>query len=436
MNKRKTISDRRGSVLLLTIILIIGLSVFLGSFLKIAMGTIKLSDRTFYSNGCVNLAEAGLEEALYALNNADWTGWTSSGGNMSKAIYNISMGRGATGTVKVRINNYATSLTPTVVAEGRANLSTGPDVIKQVEIEASTKSFWANGIVAKDTVTFSGGPGYVDSYDSTDPAHSTGGLYDFAKRKDNGSVGSVLVTTDALALGNTEIWGYAATGGSAPNVGPGGQIHGVNTPAGVNVDPARIRTDFTAEFDPIPSPGSFDQIYTNVNGPAVFGTAGSATVIRATSISNNASEVTQIQGDVTLVVTDDIDIGGTFEVAANSSLTLYVEGDVNVKGNGIVNVTGLPKNLIVYGTASSDQEIKLAGNAAVQAAIFAPNADLVMKGGGVHGTFMGSAVADAVTLTGNFRFHYDESLANLATSGVYTVGGWRELIGQAQWVSF
>ena len=99
-----------------------------------------------------------------------------------------------------------------------------------------------------------------------------------------------------------------------------------------------------------------------------------------------------------------------------------------------MNMSGLSKNLIMYGTASS-QTIKLHGNGAAQAAIYAPNADLELKGGGGTGVFMGAAVVKTAFVNGNFEFHYDEDLSNLGSSGVYLVGGWRELFGQGQWVS-
>ena len=432
-NQRHSREDR-GSVLLITMILTLGLAIFLGSFVKMAMTSYKFSNRSFYSNGCINLAEAGLEEGLYALNNSDWTGWTSSSGHMSRTISNVNLGQGGTGTIKVKVFNYATAASPRIVAEGRAILTSGPHLVKQIEITASKKSFWANGIVAKDTVEFKGGNAFVDSFDSTDPNHSTGGLDDAAKKKDKGSVGSVLVTTDALSLGNAEIWGYAATGGSAPTVGPGGKIHGADTASGVDVDPNRIRTDFTANFDAVTAPTSFDQIYTNVDGTINLGTAGASTVIKATSIENKNNETTRILGDVTMVVTGDIGIKGDFVVDANSSLTIYVDGDVDIGGNGVMNMTGLSKESDHVRTASS-QSIKLHGNGAAQAAIYAPNADLELKGGGTVGVFMGAAVVKTAFINGNYEFHYDEDLANLGSSGVYIVGGWRELYGQAEWVS-
>jgi hypothetical protein len=415
-------------------ILTLGLAIFLASYLKMAMGAYRLSDRSFYSNSSLNLAEAGLEEGLYALNNSDWTGWSLTDGHMNRTITNVALGSGANGTIKVKVYDYATDESPRIVAEGRATLMQGANVIKQIEIEASKKSFWANGIVAKDTIDFKGGSAYVDSFDSMDPAHSTGGMYNFSKRKDNGSVSSISVNTDALSMSNVEVWGYAATGGSPLTVGPEGQIHGVSTPAWMDVDPDRIRTDFTANFASIYAPTSFDQIYTNVSGTVDLGTSGSTTVIRASEIVNKDGEVTQILGDVTLVVTGDIDIKGEITIDNDSSLTVYVDGDVGIGGEGVLNQSGFSKNLIMYGTGSS-QTIKLHGNGAIQAAIFAPNADLELKGGGGTGVFIGAVVAETVFFNGDYEFHYDEDLEKVGLSDVYSVDRWRELYGQAQWVS-
>lgn len=425
---------RRGSVLLITMILTLGLAAFLGAYVKMAMNAYKLSSRSFYSNSCLNLAEAGLEEAMYALNNSDWTGWTASSGHMNRTISNVSLGQGVNGQIKVRVFNYIAASSPRIVAEGLATFTSGPSLRKQIEIQVSTKSFWANGMVAKDDVVFKGGNAAVDSYDTGDPNHSTGGLYDAAKRKDKGSVGSVLVTADAVSISNADIWGYVATGGSAPSVGSGGKIHGTTTPSGVDVDTTRIRADFTANFDTVVAPTSFSSIYTNVSGDIAFGVSGTATTIKATSIKNKNNEVVEFLGDVTLVVTGDVEIKGDFQVGPNASLTMYFDGDMDIGGNGVMNLTNLPEKLIMYGTGTG-QTVKLSGNGAAHAAIYAPDADLELKGGGVLGVFMGAAVAKTVFINGNYEFHYDEALADLGSSGVYTVGGWRELIGQANWAS-
>ncbi len=105
-------------------------------------------------------------------------------------------------------------------------------------------------------------------------------------------------------------------------------------------------------------------------------------------------------------------------------------GDVDIGGNGVVNMSNVPENFQLFGTASSgsSQTIKVSGNGAIQAAIYAPNADIELKGSGSGGVFMGAAVGDNITMTGNFEFHYDEALANFTIDKSYRISRWRELI--------
>lgn len=425
-------SRKKGSILLVTMILALALAVFVGSFIRLAVGSYRFSQRSFYSNSTLNLAEAGLEEAIYSLNNTDWSGWTVSGGDMVRTITGLPIGTNRTGQIKVKVFNYATSTQPRIVAEGLADIGSGLPITKQIEAKVGKKSFWANGMVAKDTVEFKGGNAFVDSYDSSDPTYSTGGLYDPTKNKDNGSVGSTAVTTDAVSISNSDIWGTVSTAGPAPTVGPTGSIMGLDTPSGVTVDPNRIRTDFKANFDMPDVPTSYTSIYTNVSGTTSLGTDGATQTLKLTSLDNSNGETVTIYGDTTLVISGEIDIGGEINIDPNASLTIYVEGDVEIGGNGLINTSQIPANAIIYGVAPTSQTINLHGNGALHAAIYAPNAEVELKGGGTSGEFTGSVVADTVYVNGNYEFHYDEALANLATSKVYTVSLWRELANAAE----
>lgn len=429
LSKRR---NRRGSILLVTMILSLALAIFLGSFIQLALSSYRLSQRSFFSNSTLNLAEAGLEEAIYALNNTDWTGWTASGSDMVRTLAGLPVATNRTGQIKIKVFNHATSTQPRVVAEGTIDVGYGPALVKQVEARLGRKSFWANGMVAKDTVEFKGGNAFVDSYDSSDPNYSTGGLYDPSKNKDNGSVGSTAVTVDAVSLSNSDIWGTVSTAGVAPTVGPTGSIMGLDTPVGVTVDPNRIRSDFKANFDLPDVPTSFSGIYTDISGTTTLGTDGATDTYKVTSIDNSNGEILTILGDTTLVVSGEIDTKGEIFIGPNASLTLYVEGDVTIGGNGLINSTQIPANTIIYGTSTTSQTIKLHGNGAVHAAVYAPNAAVEMKGGGSSGEFTGSVVADTVFVNGNYQFHYDEALADLSTSKVYTVSLWRELANQAE----
>jgi len=95
---------------------------------------------------------------------------------------------------------------PILVSEGRTVEPNGSEIFKQVRVDMETRSLFANGLTAKDTINFNGNSVSVDAYDSTlGPWNST------LNRDDEGSVASISVENGALDVGNGDIWGYLAT---------------------------------------------------------------------------------------------------------------------------------------------------------------------------------------------------------------------------------
>jgi len=441
----KSNKQKRGAILITTVVMAMGVAIALGSFIALSVHSSRLSNSSFNFNSALNLAEAGLETAMSSINRSDWSGWSSYQGNSAnkhRTLPTFDLGPSATGVVDVVVFGATSSPTPRIVAEGRTIGHLGSSVRKQIEVRLRRRSHFATGMVAKDVVTFSGGNAYVDSYNSEDPLYSTGNQYDSAKKRDRGSVASarVEVTTDGVAIGNGNVWGYAATGGSDVDVGSTGSIKGADTPSGVRIDTNRITKDFTANFDVETAPASgFTSIYGAVNSSTTFGSAGtSSTILAASLTSNNSGTVFTIVGDVTMVVTGNTTIKGSIEVAPNSSLTLFVDGDADIGGNGIVNATNQPKNVVIYGTKSTAgaQTIKLHGNGVLQAAVYAPNATIELKGGGSSGVMCGSVIGHTIKMTGNYEFHYDESLAEFAAGNPWAVGLWKEIMVPAEMVAF
>jgi Tfp pilus assembly protein PilX len=437
--------NKRGAILITTVILGIAVAIGLGSFIALTVQASKLSNSSFSLNSALNLAEAGLESAMSSINRSDWSGWSNYSGssaNKTKSLPTFDLGSGTTGHVNVVVFGATSSPTPRIVAQGRTEGNLGSSVRKQIEVRLRRRSHFATGMVAKDLVTFSGGNAYVDSYNSEDPAYSTAGQYDPAKKRDRGSVASarVEVTTDGVAIGNGNVWGYAATGGSDVDVGSTGSIKGADTPSGVRIDTSRITKDFSANFDIETAPDSgFTSVYANVTSSTTFGTAGATSKILAANLTaNNSGDVFTVAGDVTMVVTGNITIKGSIIVTPGSSLTLYLAGDGDIGGNGIVNQTNVPKNVVIYGTDTvvGGQTIKLHGNGILQAAVYAPNAHIELKGGGAVGEMSGSVIGYDIKMTGNYKFHYDEALAELSDGNPWAVGLWREITRPADMVSF
>jgi Tfp pilus assembly protein PilX len=129
-------------------------------------------------------------------------------------------------------------------------------------------------------------------------------------------------------------------------------------------------------------------------------------------------------------------IGGNFSMSGKDSLTLASDGKLtmyvggtscDLGGNGVINPSGYARNFICY-CADTVTSMSFSGNGMFCGILVAPNANLKLNGGGKdNNDFVGSVIANTITLNGHFSFHYDESLKNLKNSGRYIIREWHEI---------
>src|SRR6185436_15222468 len=73
---------QRGSLLIVSMILCAVIGISLASYIQLSKSSLTISNRALYNNAAMNLAENGLEEAMYSINKkvADdtyaWPNWT------------------------------------------------------------------------------------------------------------------------------------------------------------------------------------------------------------------------------------------------------------------------------------------------------------------------------------------------------------------------
>lgn len=450
-------NSKKGSVMIAALILTIITGTIVGFFLKSVTQEVTSSHRSRMSFQAINLAEAGLDHAIYSIRNNDWAGWTSRGNAYYRSSFPYVHYSFRGESRRIRVYALPTASTPRMIAEGRVDLPNGASVSKQIYIELGNSSPFANGISTPNGITFNGNGIYIDSYFSSlgtyNTMYSVPGTDHFAwsqydltqypeNKFDGGSIASTNVSPDIINMGNADVWGRVASGGSylnpnPPRVGPNGSIKGKDTPAGVDVDPNRIATDFVADFPPVTAPTSTSAL-TSYSG-STLGSSGSTTFYNLSELKLKASDpVLMVQGEVTLVVDGDIEIFGTLQLAAGAEIKIYVEGNFEVRGNdsSIVNPAGRPENLIVYGTGADDPSTSsdetpiftLQGSTSFYGVVYAPEADIVLGGSGSHkGEMFGAAVGLSVEFGGGYQFHYDEDLANLEDENALKVSVWREL---------
>lgn len=456
-------SGQRGSVLIVALILtsIIG-AILLPSYLTLSRSSLELSHRGFTANNANNLAESGIEYAMWALtqdienNESAWDGWTLSGSDAKRRIDGFDFGSGITGAVNIFITNYD-SENPNVIAKATVSTASGRTTDKWVranltrqgntgtegsEEEVETRSpggLFAYGLLARDTIRAVGGT-WIDSWisDHDDDPATPPIPWSQSVRRGNARVASVSSDPKAVQLsGSAAIYGTVALGAATEAVN--GSNHPL-TPAPwstkigpLNWNPSgsglsriaqgALLTGFTASFETITPPTNTVQtasVSYPKNNPYVqngsIGQTGTTQILEMNKLTVEGASTLTVRGHVVLVLppssTETVKIAGSGRVLLEegASLAIYTPGNINVSGAGIVNPAA-SQNLQIWGTApeGSNQTISLAGSGLLSAVVYAPNAVFNLPG---HTDFSGSAVVKSANLTGSGSFHYDESLTS------------------------
>lgn len=431
------------------------LAIILVGLLAYLSNEYSLNYRSHAWNRALHLAEAAAEIAFGELNyqyyqaNAGFQsarGWHMvNASTYSNAISGFTDSAGqVAGDVYVVVTGVGT-INPVVksVATCAAGTSSQP-VRRAIQVTLMAASRFPVGFMSKNQMDMNGNYIYVDSYDSTDVAKSTGGLYDSAKKQSNGNVASDGTIINSLNIGNADIYGMAYTGvggsvalGSSGSIGPTFDPSLRATTVDAGLSQGYIQSDFNVDVADVVLP----------NGATTWGGAPGATgsglgsiikdatlnsgSYRVNSVTLNSSahgDVLTINGNVSLYVLGDVTVGGLgqIQINSNSSLTIYVGGNVSLAGNGIINNSAAPIKNQWYGLSSSTSWT-VSGNGSWVGVIYAPEANVTMNGGGASGQMSGAVVANNITLNGQVRFHYDEALRASNTGAGYQVASWIEL---------
>ncbi len=136
-------------------------------------------------------------------------------------------------------------------------------------------------------------------------------------------------------------------------------------------------------------------------------------------------------GDVVLYITGDIDLGESCELVVkdDSTLTIYIDGDIHCRANSAVNAEYPPEEpskFQIYGTSEVQQSFDIKAKNDWSGTIYAPNADVILY---ANGDFYGSTVSNSFELKAGGNYHYDEALrtVNVGDLGVrFVIKRWYE----------
>jgi len=417
---------QRGSALLAALCFAAVLSLSLGSYIMVCYTSLQMSSRAMHYTRSIELAEMGLEQALWSLNKNDWTGWTVASDTARMTISGINYENGATGEADLSITDFDNSSgARTIHSDGVMHLPDGTTLTRSVSTKPKSAAFFTNAIAAVGTssstdgvVKFSSG-GTVDSYDSSrgDYPTQTPGY-------------SAIVAGNAVTLTNAQIKGYVATSSGTVTYGSSGMVTGPNTATGVKIDPSRLSsTAYQCVFDIAPPTGAGTLL---PSGTATVGSPSDTTprIYYGTNTRiYNASTLT-VDGPVILVVSGYFNIEDTSSVivTTNGSLAIYFSGDLLINGNGIRNDTKLPKRVALFGSSTVDNNLDFCPALPFCGVIYTPGGSLTLKNNVV---IYGAVVAKNVSFSGTApAVHYDVDLRNTVFAGLpmsTMISDWHEI---------
>lgn len=327
-----------GSVLVVTLLIAMIIGITLAAFMDLSGAQHRAVTRSGVWNACIPLAESGIEEALTHVylnsTNLESQGWTKSTTGLT-----ITNGTVLTGTVyyKTRSLNGGTyfaaiqgGATPTITVQGSLPkpLSTTDMITRTVQIRTVGGALFARGLVARGTINWNGSI-LSDSFDSQDPAYSSSGRYDSAKRKDNGSIGSVEGNVDVGANGT--IYGTAGTGPTGSIItGPHGAVGDAAYIAGggTGIQSGHSQNDLNVSFPDATVP--FTSGYTIPGGGNVTNITIITNVTAATSLTYPAVYVGTVSSNRPTATS--YPTGTTYPVTTNVTAT-------STKTKGVTSTT-------------------------------------------------------------------------------------------------
>lgn len=416
---------RRGAALLAALCFATVLAVALGSYITVCYRTLAMSTRTLRAMHNLVLAETGMEDALWALNTNNWSGWTIAGTTATKTLSNFDLGGGVTGSVGLTVLNYDGSTgTRVVTVRGTTSDGQGTTQSRTLTSVAERAPLFVNAVAATTGRVRFRLAGSADSYNST--------LGDYAAQTPGYSAvissGSTFTTSATVQLGNAQIKGFVATLSTGPSYGLSGTLVGPGTAAGIKIDPTRVSTSpYQPLFDEVTPTGGGTLLPA---GTATIGTpaAPSPTVYYGSNYLLAGTDVLTVTGPIVLVLSGDLFISESARIhlTATGSLRIHVHGDLGLNGGGIQNDTKLPKNLVIIATTNPYESYGMATNTPFYGVIYAPVSSLTVSN---NQAIYGAIVAKSVTFSGSPAVHYDLALRSLVIGGVNTpfgIGRWRE----------
>jgi hypothetical protein len=398
MKKFKTLHNGRGFVLLVVYFVVIFVVIY--SVALFARHRIAIQATERYQNRILafNAAESGIDYALNKLSTqSDYAG-TSTFTPLTPQIDTVRCGYTVTVETTAEYNQRhlanptlypdfvpipvdpanlirvieARGFSPDNVPTSRGYQTSSVVVYCRLPANDTPSSLFTYGVYAENLISLSGNSAF-DSYNSINGAY--GG-------SNKSSAGEMAV--NSTAPGSISLNGNSKINGSV-YVGYGGASNTVSTTQNSTITGTR---------------SNLSQTWSSPDSPE---TPEGATPITLNVSGNNT--VTLAPGTYFV---SSLKVSGNGKIRTTGAVKIYVEGEIDLSGNGVVVPNNRPENLLLYSTG--DSAVKISGNGSFYGGIFAPNSAVAASG---NGDVFGAVVSKTYTQSGNSATHFDLALKGI-----------------------
>lgn len=426
---KKKRHEQKGMILVIALMVSFVMVIIAVPFLFKLSGQYRISEKSYKSLAALNLAEAGVERAIWELNYGDILSWgESSPWTMAIPDFQASGGT-VVGNIEVSVTDPGDD-TLIVEGTGRVPYISSMTVNRSIRVVLEREAFYpfVFAIFADDWIVLREGA-YVDSYNSEDGPYggdNTGSNGDIGTNNRSGrEAESILIKeNDSLVEGNAKSM-LASEDDDINEVikeGEGGEITGDKLPMEEEkfVPPVTVPTGLTY----------YGELTLEEEAQTISASG------EYSSISLKVTTLT-FDSDVSIVVTGDFSMNDVSHIVIenDAQVTFYVGGKIDIAGGSSVNATGdnpKPANFRLNYTGGDvdGAEVRLREFSDFYGIIWAPAADIdIAEGEDPDAVISGAVVGRSIEIREGRYFHYDEDLKNIketSTSSPYIVKSWQE----------
>ena len=419
----KDYQKEQGSILVITILLSFLTLLLATPLLTKISGQYRITNKTFRQITAFNLAEAGVERAIWELNHGTIIDWEGDAESRTLMISSFQADDGTeVGDISITVLNLQGE-NPVIESTGRVSHIGSNDIEKSIRVvleEIEKDSLFDYGIFGKLGLEMSGNA-LIDSYDSRE------GVYGGENVRDEGQIGTNATHYSAIFLrNNVEVNADALVGPGALPV----DVIVMQNSATITGEQTALNEEkiFPSVVPPSNLPLRGDYIL-EPNNTATISESG----IYSSFIFQNNSKIS-ITSDCTLYVMGEFTMlsNTQLEIAEGVTLALYLGGTFYQSSNSqINNLSQDPTKVQIYGTETFNSVMTWESNSSFYGAIYVPDYTVLYNS---NAEFYGSIIANYVEIDSNAGLHYDMALINLGSiyttvTSTYKIKSWQETIG-------